>query len=133
MTGSPWIYLASTALATWGSVWVCHQAEQILKQKDPSSVVIDEIVAVPIAFLGYAAVWWWRVGTFPVLGDFRQWWPYMIAAFILFRVFDIWKPGWIDSVQKLPRGWGVVADDVLAGCVAAVLLAIGTVGVGFLF
>jgi phosphatidylglycerophosphatase A len=43
------------------------------------------------------------------------------VAVVLFRVFDIWKPGPIDSVQSLPRGFGIMADDVLAGVAAGML------------
>jgi phosphatidylglycerophosphatase A len=44
-----------------------------------------------------------------------------LLAVALFRLFDIWKPGPIDSAQNLPRGWGIMADDVLAGLAAGLV------------
>jgi phosphatidylglycerophosphatase A len=46
----------------------------------------------------------------------------MLAGLILFRVFDVWKGPWGRAASKLPGGWGVVADDVLAGLIAAFLI-----------
>jgi phosphatidylglycerophosphatase A len=46
----------------------------------------------------------------------------LIAAFVLFRIFDVWKPYPIDRLQSLPGGWGIVADDVLAGIYSRVVL-----------
>ena len=45
----------------------------------------------------------------------------LVTHFLLFRLFDIWKPGVVDAAQRLPGGWGVVMDDVLAGLLAALL------------
>jgi phosphatidylglycerophosphatase A len=56
------------------------------------------------------------------------------AAFVLFRVFDIWKPLGAHQAQKLPGGWGVVADDVIAGvvaCAAFHLLRLGLTSMGY--
>ena len=46
----------------------------------------------------------------------------LLAAFVLFRIFDIWKPFPIHRLQSLPGGWGIVADDALAGVYARVVL-----------
>jgi phosphatidylglycerophosphatase A len=45
-----------------------------------------------------------------------------VAPFLLFRLFDIWKPGVVDRSQRLAGGWGVVMDDVLAGLLAALIV-----------
>ena len=50
-------------------------------------------------------------------------WGLAALAFGLFRFFDIAKPGWIDRLQALPGGWGVMADDLLAGLFAGILAA----------
>ena len=42
-------------------------------------------------------------------------WPWLLAGFLLFRLFDIWKPLGARRLQDLPGGWGIVADDTLAG------------------
>jgi phosphatidylglycerophosphatase A len=49
-------------------------------------------------------------------------WPSLLAGFVLFRLFDIWKPWPIRKLEKLPGGWGIMADDWLAGIYAAILL-----------
>lgn len=54
----------------------------------------------------------------------------MLLSLVLFRYFDIRKPMFIRDVEKLPRGWGVMADDVLAGIYAAVILLPLTLLVG---
>jgi phosphatidylglycerophosphatase A len=51
-------------------------------------------------------------------------WKYLLLGFILFRVFDIWKPWPIRRLEKLPGGWGIMADDWMAGVYAAILLRI---------
>ena len=52
-------------------------------------------------------------------------WPFILAGFLLFRLFDIWKPYPIDDLQVLPGGLGVCADDIAAGVYAGICLAIG--------
>jgi phosphatidylglycerophosphatase A len=66
--------------------------------EDPSIVTIDELVGQWIALAAMPA-------TLPVL----------LLAFVSFRFFDIAKPGPIDRVQRLHGGWGIMADDLLAG------------------
>jgi len=48
----------------------------------------------------------------------------LCAAFVLFRIFDIWKPFPVRNLQGLPGGWGVVIDDVAAGIYAAIVLSL---------
>ena len=49
-------------------------------------------------------------------------WKYLLLGFLLFRLFDIWKPFPVRQLEKLPRGWGIMADDWMAGIYAAILL-----------
>jgi phosphatidylglycerophosphatase A len=49
-------------------------------------------------------------------------WTFVAAGFILFRLFDVLKPFPIRRIERLPWGWGIMADDVLAGIYAALLL-----------
>lgn len=51
--------------------------------------------------------------------------PVYVAGFLLFRVFDIWKPFPAGRAQDLPRGWGVMVDDLVAGLYAHLLLRVG--------
>ncbi len=84
------------------------RAEQILKEKDSSHIVIDE-------FAGYAM----SVLALPPTFTF------LLAAFLLFRVFDILKPPPIRWIEKvLPGGAGIMADDVIAGIYTNALLQV---------
>jgi phosphatidylglycerophosphatase A len=58
---------------------------------------------MPLCFLG----WGWMIGSFPA-------WFLFVAGFALFRFYDIRKPMMINSLQQLPGGWGIVADDIAA-------------------
>ncbi len=51
-------------------------------------------------------------------------WKYLLLGFLLFRLFDIWKPFPVRQLEKLPRGWGIMADDWMAGIYAAILLRV---------
>jgi phosphatidylglycerophosphatase A len=102
--------LTSGLAAGFVGVAASTRACRALGAEDPGCVVIDEVAgqllasaAVPLfAFaspLGAAAAWF--------------------LSFAAFRFFDIWKPGPVRWLQELPEGWGVVADDVAAGLLAA--------------
>lgn len=73
--------------------------------KDPSRVVIDEVVGVWICLLAV-----------PDEPNNTRLWIYVMLAFALFRLFDILKPLGIRRMENLPGSWGVMMDDVLAGC-----------------
>jgi phosphatidylglycerophosphatase A len=77
--------------------------------EDPHCVVIDEVVGIQIALLQAT----------PSLAG-------VATAFVLFRIFDVWKPFPIDRIQSLPRGWGIVADDVVAGLYTRAVLLIAS-------
>ena len=108
------------------SAWVCGEAERILGHEDPGEVVFDEIIAVPICFLGVFAVMTFQGEGMPTVQGIltMQWtWAWALAGFALFRLFDIWKPGPIDHAQSLHKGWGVTMDDVIAGLLTGAILA----------
>lgn len=73
--------------------------------EDPGEIVIDELVGQWIAVLAIPAHW-----------------EFWLAAFILFRIFDIWKPWLIDKVQNLHGGLGIMLDDILAGLFALIIV-----------
>ena len=75
--------------------------------KDSSKVVIDEVAGIMITLIAVPLDW-----------------KYIAAGLVLFRFFDIAKPLYVRSMEKLPKGWGVMADDVLAGVYAHVVLSI---------
>ncbi len=85
------------------SVAICDLAARALGAgEDPQPIVLDEIAVLPIVFLGGPPLTW----------------RLLLAGFLLFRLFDIWKPGLVRTAEKLPGGWGIVADDVVAAGLA---------------
>lgn len=95
------------------SAWLCSESEKILSQKDPGSVVIDEIIAIPICFL-FLIIPSENSSADVGIKLFASHWPWVIGIFGAFRFFDIAKPWPVFQSQNLPGGWGVTADDVLA-------------------
>lgn len=116
LPGSPGIFLAGVILGIPLSVWVCAEGEKILGKKDPGSVVMDEIIAIPMSFLSWVAIVYFTKKGWPMAGYFFQT-KYLLATtlvFLLFRLFDITKPWPAGQSQNLPGGWGVTMDDVWA-------------------
>jgi len=111
-------------------VWASHVAADYSGLKDPQFVVIDEVAGqhltlvlplIPIALPHLQAHVDFSVyAIFSALSLVN--WKYLLAGFLLFRLFDIWKPYPIKNLEKLPGGWGIMADDWLAGVYAAILL-----------
>jgi phosphatidylglycerophosphatase A len=123
VTGRYELYLLGALCGAGLSVWLCGAAEKILKQKDPPSVVLDEIIALPFCFLPWVTAQWLRNGKLPALETFLsvQHLLAVAAIFIVFRVFDILKPWPVRQSQHLPGGWGVTVDDLLAAVYVAML------------
>ena len=104
----PWPWsLMLYGMAFGFCAWSCTQAARSLGQSDPSAVILDEVwaMALIIAALPRLCVSW------PLLG----------SAFLLFRAFDIVKPPPLRQLERLPEGWGIMADDL-----GAALYTIGT-------
>jgi phosphatidylglycerophosphatase A len=122
-TGNLWLYLAGTCAGLLTAVYLCGLAERMLAERDPGSVVLDEIVAMPVCFLCFVLSAWLQTGKLPPY----EWFTtaptgYLtLVVFALFRLFDIGKPWPVRRSQELPSGWGVVADDVLAAMYVALL------------
>jgi phosphatidylglycerophosphatase A len=93
-----------TIVITLAGVWSSSIVETIWG-KDPSKVVIDEVAGMCVALL-----------FLPVSVK------YLLSAFILFRFFDIVKPLYIKRLERLPKGWGIMFDDVLAGAYTNILV-----------
>lgn len=108
---SVFINLIFSALGAYLAVGICGEAEVRLGEKDPGEVVLDEVVAMPLCFLG----WHLLPSAWPN-------WVIFLAGFALFRLFDIVKPFGIRRLQRLPGGWGVVADDLAAALLACLVL-----------
>ena len=98
------------------SIWSSARAERILRQKDPGSVIVDEIAALPLCFASWIAIEFSQNHAWPALELFFSGaglWR-TCGLFLGFRLFDIWKPWPVRSSQSLPGGWGVTVDDLLA-------------------
>ena len=109
--GGDWLATYTVLLPTLVLAIPASSRMEATHGKDPHCVVIDEVVGIQIVLLGAT----------PTI-------PGLVAAFLLFRIFDVWKPFPIDRLQSLPRGWGIVADDALAGVYSrAVLMLAGLV------
>jgi len=128
--GSLWLFVAGTIFGIAISVWLCGEAEKILKKTDPGSVVFDEICAIPICFLVSIGMLLHQNGKLPSPEYFfsAQGWLQTVAVFVLFRFFDVVKPWPVRGSQKLHCGLGVTIDDVLAagyvnGCMALLFAA----------
>jgi phosphatidylglycerophosphatase A len=109
--GFPGLALATlvvTVLGFWACARVCGPGE------DPSEVVIDEVAGQWIALLFPSFAFWTR--------DFDGWMPYpgWVAAFLLFRLFDIWKPGPVGWADRRGDAPGVMLDDLIAGVFAGI-------------
>jgi phosphatidylglycerophosphatase A len=93
-------------VVTLVGIWAASRTEKVQQKKDPSIVVIDEVAGQMIALLS---------GPFWI----QTWWS-ILTAFILFRLFDIWKPYPVRRLEGLESGLGIMADDVLAGVYALI-------------
>lgn len=93
--------------------WATAQMTRGSDDHDPSEIVVDELVGQWIALipLSYSA---WSMGI-----DILRLWPGWVAAFVLFRLFDIWKPGPVGWADRRGDALGVMLDDVIAGVFAA--------------
>lgn len=104
------VQVAVTLALLIAAVPICHLAEESLGGKDDGRIVLDEIVAFPVAVLGLAAA--------------RQ--PLaMASAFVVYRVFDSTKPPPISLAEAVPGGAGIVLDDVIAALMTWLVMALG--------
>jgi len=115
------VLVAATAVVIVIGFWACQVELANDPGGDPSEIVIDEVAGQWLTLLFPAAAFWARgvEGWMP--------WPGWLAAFLLFRLFDVWKPWIIGWADKRHDPAGVMLDDLLAGVFAgvAVLVAAG--------
>jgi phosphatidylglycerophosphatase A len=125
--GSFWLFLAGTAIGIAAGIWYCDRAEGILGRKDPGSIVLDEIVAVPLVYLSWVGVAQYQFGACSIdtLGGVGNVWWLLGIGFITFRLFDMLKPWPIRAMQRVRGGWGVVVDDLAAAlCTTGILYCV---------
>jgi phosphatidylglycerophosphatase A len=104
-SSGPPVVLAVAALVASIGVWAAGHVIEGTGQRDPQIVVVDEVAGVLIT-----------------LAAAKPTWTSIAAGFVLFRVFDQWKPWPSREAESLRGGWGVVMDDVAAGAWGATVL-----------
>ena len=102
--------LAISCVALVGT-WAATRTEKLSGKKDPAKVVVDEVAGQMIALVPLG------------LGLNGGWWC-VIPAFLLFRLFDIIKPYPCRELEVLPSGLGIMADDIVAGIYAGLVVAV---------
>ena len=101
-----WSFAVLAALAFAPAVWAAGVVAREKGIEDPQVVVVDEVVGQWLTLAGATTLNW------------KSW----IAAFVLFRLFDIWKPWPVNRLERLRGGLGIVADDAMAGIYGALVL-----------
>ena len=99
--------VVALAVVTVAGIWAGSRVEMVVDAKDPGIIVIDEVAGMLVSVLFVPR-------TMPVL----------VTAFLLFRLFDIWKPFPARQLQDLHGGVGVMLDDLIAGAYALALIAV---------
>ncbi len=102
-------FLALVLVLLVPAIWASTQTARLSAKEDPGIVVVDEVLGQWVTLLGATAL---NAKSF-------------LAAFLLFRILDIWKPWPVRNLEKLPEGTGIVADDLGAGIYGALILYIG--------
>ena len=116
--GFPALAIATVAVFLAG-LWGTARHMALNGGTDPSEVVIDEVVGMWIA-LWPLSFGLWHAGQDPWLFP----WPGWVGAFVMFRLFDVWKPGPVGWADRQPGAMGVMLDDVIAGAMAAAVVTV---------
>jgi len=115
--GGPVAVVLATLAATLAGWWATAEATRGAPDKDPGWIVIDEVAGQWLTL--------WPVSAGAAAAGVEGWrlWPGWLAAFVLFRLFDIWKPGWVGRADRRGDALGVMLDDLVAGVFAALGVA----------
>lgn len=114
--GFPVLLLATIAVFFIGW-WATKSYVADHDNHDPSEVVIDEVAGQWIALLPVSAGLW-HAGVDPWVFPYPGW----VTAFVMFRLFDIWKPGPVGWADRISTPLGVMLDDIIAGAMAAIVV-----------
>lgn len=101
-----WQYVVTVLCLFVIGIAICHKTASDMDSHDNPGIVFDEIVGLLVTYIALPAGWVW-----------------LIVGFVLFRLFDIWKPypiSWLD--KNVGGGFGIMLDDLLAGVFAAISL-----------
>ncbi len=116
--GGPLVLGVALILTFYGGLWATRDMTAGTDEKDPSEIVIDEVVGQGIAILPVS------IGAAFVGADVLALYPGWIVGFVAFRLFDIWKPWIIGRVDRRGDAMGVMLDDVIAGVFAALTVVV---------
>ncbi|MEM9318196.1 MAG: phosphatidylglycerophosphatase A [Pseudomonadota bacterium] len=116
--GGFWLLLAATIVAAFIGYFAIVSATRNSSHADPSEIVIDELVGQ------WIALWPVSLGAMIAGVNFGELWPGIVAAFVTFRLFDIWKPGPVGWADRQGGPFSVMLDDVIAGWMAALVVAV---------
>jgi phosphatidylglycerophosphatase A len=98
------LYLVIVAVVSIVGIWICGKSSEMLGVHDHSGIVWDEFAGYFVTMIAAPAGWIW-----------------IVIGFILFRLFDIWKPWPISVLDKqVHGGFGIMVDDILAGIFALI-------------
>lgn len=114
--GFPLLALA-TVLVSGAGYWATAEMTRGQENHDPSEIVIDEVAGQWLAIWAISYPAWSHDIAISAL------WPGWISAFVLFRLFDIWKPGPVGWADQKQGPMGVMLDDIIAGVLAAIGVA----------
>lgn len=125
--GGAWALLAALLLVIFAGVWATAAEIARGADPDPAEIVIDEVAGQWVAVLPVV------IGAAHTGTELARLWPGWVAAFVLFRLFDIWKPGPVGWADRRQGAWGVMLDDLIAGGFAAVgVMALAALAHGLL-
>lgn len=116
--GGPLLLATATVLVFLAGLRATEAYLAETGRKDPSEIVVDEVVGQWIALLPVS------LGAAHAGAEVGALWPGVLAAFLFFRLFDIWKPGPIGWADRMDNAWGVMLDDVAAGWIASLCVAV---------
>ena len=113
---SPAYYAIALLILILFGIWVCGRSAKLLGLHDCPGIVFDEIAGFLVA----------AAPLLPALGlSSGPLWAWLLGAFVLFRIFDVWKPWPIRQLDaKVHGGFGIMLDDLVAGAYAAIILAV---------
>jgi phosphatidylglycerophosphatase A len=102
----PYAFALMALAITPIGIWAAGETARQMDREDPGLVVIDEVAGQWLTLAGASALNW----------------KSFLAAFLFFRLFDIWKPFPVNRLEALPGGLGIMADDLAAGVYAALVI-----------
>lgn len=106
------LVLLFTLIVTFAGIWAASRTEELSGRKDPGKVVVDEVAGQMLALLPLTLI---------NLSSFTR---VVIVSFVLFRLFDIFKPYPAGRFERLKGGYGIMCDDLMAGAYAAAITSV---------